>query len=120
MACPDCANLILAGTLAGSKACAVQGQDSTQLAPLMCLYLQHPQSSLAASAHSLFCAMLKQSQQVEADENPEPLPATAAKTSILHLQFVSIHQFGMNVQYAVQHALLRSQVCLDNRSNALL
>ena len=42
----------------------LQGTATAQIAPVMFLYLQHPQKTLAAAAHSLFCAVLKHSQQV--------------------------------------------------------
>ncbi len=42
----------------------VQGDAALQAAPLMFLYLQHPQKPVAAAAHSLFCAILKRSDKV--------------------------------------------------------
>ena len=42
----------------------VQGDAALQAAPMMFLYLQHPQKPVAAAAHSLFCAVLKHSDKV--------------------------------------------------------
>ncbi|KAL0036123.1 hypothetical protein WJX79_004331 [Trebouxia sp. C0005] len=57
--------MLLMNALGACLPALPQGDAALQAAPMMFLYLQHPQKPVSAAAHSLFCAVLKHSDQKE-------------------------------------------------------
>ncbi|DBA78919.1 TPA: hypothetical protein ACH3X1_008798 [Trebouxia sp. C0004] len=57
--------MLLMNALGACLPALPQGDAALQAAPMMFLYLQHPQKPVSAAAHSLFCAVLKRSDKKE-------------------------------------------------------
>lgn len=89
----------------------LQGEACLQAAPIMFLYMQHPHKPLPAAAHTLFCAVIKQTDQVQ------PLLALLALSpNVVHCMAMSVlswnHlKFSMTVFACIScHACSHQQI----------